>query len=98
MIVYAYKMPSPPPPSPTHLFDMGRRPNSINHSFVRCPEVTALCDDTRFSQKCQECPNPKRLVITNKDRIPLTNVFLPPQSSVTVGFNDANCACECPGW
>ena len=36
MIVYAHKMPPPPPPqSSTSLFDMGRRPRSINHSFVR---------------------------------------------------------------
>ena len=39
MIVYAHKMPpltsSNHPPSPTSLFDMGRRPSSINHSFFR---------------------------------------------------------------
>ena len=37
MIVYAHKMFLP---TATSLFDMGRRPSSINHSFIHDP----LCD------------------------------------------------------
>jgi len=41
MIIYENKI--PPPAAPTFLFDMGRRPSSINHSVV-LSDMSALVD------------------------------------------------------
>ena len=48
----------------------------------------------KFSNQLSECGVPKRLVVINKNFVPLTEIRLPTGLSGYIGFGDGVCSCE----
>ncbi|XP_076455942.1 uncharacterized protein LOC143290413 [Babylonia areolata] len=77
------------------LFSAGEHLTSADYETreIDEDELGAICSKDVYKGACQKCStSPKRIVVTNKDKLPLTKIRLPQDTKATIAVTDTACA------
>lgn len=62
---------------------------------IWCAEITTACQEPPFAALCAKYGAPTGLVVTNKDVIPITRMYLKARTdSIVIAIANATCSCE----